>query len=567
METRGKLVLTLSTGTVQEFGLQKASVSLGRSTTNDIALRDSKTSRVHAKIECTATGCTLSDLASANGTRVNGQRIDQVTLEPGDVITIGDNTLRFETASQAIDESPIVAIDSNSDLEATLAHGTLSMKLNDTNLPRLAIRTTKHTWHVDFIQDALIIGRDSSNAVALDDPKASRQHARIERRGDAFVLRDLKSRNGTWVGGKRIDEYTLDDGDTIRVGDAQLVFKRGFQTQDLTIADNAATLIETPSAKRMRYPIVIVPGLMGSELWQGSECFWPNARYLFTNPEIYAYSDKNNFQVRGLVRDVVIVPNLIKLEQYGRLGDYLEEELGYERGKNLFEFAYDWRQDVRLSARQLAQAIDTWKITSPFILIAHSLGCLVSRYFVEQCGGKNHVARLLLVGGPHYGVPQTLTGLLYGKGLLPFGLMGDRIRTALVTFPSVYQILPTYPCVFDQINQPIDVLADESWVAESQRPLLRAAYDFRKELGTRTSVPTVSIFGYGLRTVTRLNVQRDSDGKWQNVTFVNAEGGDDTIPDTSTVLENSEIHPVEQHHGSLYVDSDVKMRLKLELTR
>ncbi len=33
------------------------------------------------------------------------------------------------------------------------------------------------------------------------------------------------------------------------------------------------------------------------------------------------------------------------------------------------------------------------------------------------------------------------------------------------------------------------------------------------------------------------------------------------------MLEGSEIHPVQQYHGSLFVDNDVKMRLKLELTR
>ncbi len=44
-------------------------------------------------------------------------------------------------------------------------------------------------------------------------------------------------------------------------------------------------------------------------------------------------------------------------------------------------------------------------------------------------------------------------------------------------------------------------------------------------------------------------------------------GGDGTIPEHSAVLEGSEIHPVRQQHGALFVDSDVKMRLKLELTR
>ncbi len=33
------------------------------------------------------------------------------------------------------------------------------------------------------------------------------------------------------------------------------------------------------------------------------------------------------------------------------------------------------------------------------------------------------------------------------------------------------------------------------------------------------------------------------------------------------MLERTEIHPVQQYHGSLFVDNDVKMRLKLELTQ
>ena len=39
------------------------------------------------------------------------------------------------------------------------------------------------------------------------------------------------------------------------------------------------------------------------------------------------------------------------------------------------------------------------------------------------------------------------------------------------------------------------------------------------------------------------------------------------IPDHSAILDGSEIHPVQQYHGSLFVDNDMKMRLKLELTR
>lgn len=565
METFGKLVLSQADGQTREFALTDTDVSLGRATFNDIALRDAKVSRQHARIECHANSVTLIDLGAANGTRVNGERVERAALKPGDVIQLGDSTLRYELG--AVTESPeLQAINSDAELEATLAHGTLAMTLTNQHAPRVAVHTNGRTWETTFAQDALTIGRDVGNDLPLDDPKSSRKHARIERRGDEFVLRDLNSTNGTWVGAQRIQEYTLRDGDAIRIGGAQITFKRGFAPHDLTLA-NERTFIETPGRKPARRPVVIVPGLMGSQLFRGSEQVWPNARYLFSNPEAFIYSEKNSFEPRGIVHDVVLVPNFIKLEQYSRLGDYIEEELGYERGKDLFEFAYDWRQDVRISARQLAAQIEKWNIQPPFILIGHSLGCLVSRYFVEHVGGKKLVERLLLVGGPHYGVPQILPGLLYGEGILPFGILGERLRTAIISFPTAYQILPTYRCVFDQNDNAIDVLEDESWISEKQRPLLRLAREFRHELGTQTSVPTVSIFGYGLKTITRVNVKRDAEGHWQDVEFVHALAGDDTIPDTSTVMENSEIHPVQQHHGSLYVDNDVKIRLKLELTR
>jgi hypothetical protein len=43
--------------------------------------------------------------------------------------------------------------------------------------------------------------------------------------------------------------------------------------------------------------------------------------------------------------------------------------------------------------------------------------------------------------------------------------------------------------------------------------------------------------------------------------------GDNSVLERSAVLSGREIHPVQQHHGSLFVDNDVKMRLKVELAR
>jgi pimeloyl-ACP methyl ester carboxylesterase len=272
-------------------------------------------------------------------------------------------------------------------------------------------------------------------------------------------------------------------------------------------------------------------------------------------------------EARGIVNEVVIVPHILEQRQYSALGDYLVAGLGYTRGKDLLEFGYDWRHDVRLAAQRLAEAIERWQVNAPLTIIAHSLGTLVTRYYVERLGGKRLVERILLMGGPHHGTPGGLAAILSGPGLLPFGMGAERMRAVLATFPSAYQILPTYPCAFDQHGNQIDVLKDESWLPERQRPYLRAARSFRREVGTVSSVPTVSIFGYGLKTILRVKIDRGPDGQWQKVEFVEDTAGDKSVPSGSAVLRDSEIHPVLQEHGSLYVDDDVRMRLKVELTR
>ncbi len=562
MEPNTRLVIGGPQGTERTVALAEADITIGRATTNDVVLSDAKASRAHARLAYSDSQWTLIDLGSANGTLVNGLPVvDRVPLQQGDLIRVGESTLLFESGT-AIASGP-TTIDTPADLEATLADATVPFQLNDTSVARLAIRTPDGTWEVPLRQDGLTIGRQSDCDVVLNLSRVSRQHARIERRGDDFWLRDLGSTNGTLVAGRRIEELPLHNGDTIRIGDAQLVFKQAASPDDLTLMDAGAVR----GAGRPRQPVVFVPGLMGSELWLGNEKVWPNVRLLFTQPELFLLPEKVHLEPRGIVGEVVLVPKLVEQEQYSRAGDFLEEALGYERGRDLLEFAYDWRQDVRQSAQRLAEAIDAWPVTSPITIIAHSLGTLVSRYYIERLGGKHKVGRVLLIGGPHQGTPRIASDLVQGVGLLPFGLLGDRLLDVIKTFPSVYQILPTYPCAIDQHDQPIDLLADEHWLPAEQIPMLRQAREFRAELGTRSSVPALSIYGYGMETLTDLQVTRDPDGRWSKLDSQVKPGGDNRVPEHSAILDGSDVHPIQQGHGSLYVDNDVKARLKVELTR
>jgi len=561
MQVYGKLVLTTPEGGEQSFELAKAQVSIGRDPSCDIVLYDTKVSRSHARLDCSPAVCSLVDLGSANGTQLNGERIDQGRLSAGDVIRIGGASLRFEAEWR--EETPdIISIDNMVELEHTVAQESIALTINDTSRARLVVHMPDHTWEVPLLQDRLTIGRNPAGDIFIDHPRASRNHAILEQRDDGFVVRDLGSTNGTWFRSERITEHRLASGDTLQIGPARLVFKDAIQPDDLTMVDETPTLIDNP-----RIPVVFVPGLMGSNLWLGEERVWPNVRTLFTQPELYTLPDKVPLEPRGIVNEVVIVPNLIKQEMYGRLGDFLVESLGYQRQVDLIEFAYDWRYDVRLSAQRLAEAIDQWNRPGPIVLIAHSLGSLVSRYYIEQLGGKNKVERVIFLGGPHYGVPRAIANLMLKADLLPFGVLGDRLRAVLTSFPSMYQILPIYDSAYDQQGNPVNILEDESWLPQERLPLLRQARQFRQELGRRVSIPSVSVFGYGLKTTGRVNVERAPSGEWKKIDMVINECGDAMIPDQSTVLEGSEIHPVQQHHGSLYIDNDVKVRLKMELSR
>jgi transcriptional regulator with GAF, ATPase, and Fis domain len=68
------------------------------------------------------------------------------------------------------------------------------------------------------------IGRDPSNSLAISDLSLSRRHCVLACESDEYTLRDLDSRNGTFVNGRVISEKQLNHGDQISVGESVLVF-------------------------------------------------------------------------------------------------------------------------------------------------------------------------------------------------------------------------------------------------------------------------------------------------------------------------------------------------------
>lgn len=72
----------------------------------------------------------------------------------------------------------------------------------------------------------LTIGRLPDRDLVLDDPGVSRVHAEIRQVGSTYRIVDVGSANGTVVAGERVIEHVLNDGDVIRVGEVEMVFRR-----------------------------------------------------------------------------------------------------------------------------------------------------------------------------------------------------------------------------------------------------------------------------------------------------------------------------------------------------
>jgi pSer/pThr/pTyr-binding forkhead associated (FHA) protein len=75
--------------------------------------------------------------------------------------------------------------------------------------------------------DVMLVGRDETADICVDEPLVSRAHARLERRGAGFFVLDLGSTNLTRVNGEVVTERLLRHGDEVRFGRARCFFLIG----------------------------------------------------------------------------------------------------------------------------------------------------------------------------------------------------------------------------------------------------------------------------------------------------------------------------------------------------
>ena len=178
--------------------LREGSFIAGRSADCDIELGHVEISRQHCRFTWDGITCTLEDLGSVRGTRVNGRRIESPTLiHSGDQIGVGPATIVF-----GIGESPAAAPREKASVAATsqmLVFGKPADRIE--------------------VDRPITFGREPGTEVVLNDPGVSRRHASAapgERGG--IVVTDLNSTAGSFVNGHRFDTHELTIGDRLQIG-------------------------------------------------------------------------------------------------------------------------------------------------------------------------------------------------------------------------------------------------------------------------------------------------------------------------------------------------------------
>ena len=89
-----------------------------------------------------------------------------------------------------------------------------------------------------------IIGRETNCNIQVLDKGASRNHSLIEFKGDHFLLVDLGSTNGTFVNDKTIISKILADGDIIKIGQTELLYRVLQQEVETKVVPSSVGMID-----------------------------------------------------------------------------------------------------------------------------------------------------------------------------------------------------------------------------------------------------------------------------------------------------------------------------------
>lgn len=305
---------------------------------------------------------------------------------------------------------------------------------------------------------------------------------------------------------------------------------------DLTNINGAAFSMDTPftGAPPAPDPVIVIPGILGSMEHNG---VWEMDPILHTYDDLLATLDAN----------------------------------GYTPDVDLFPFPYDWRASNVDTAALLKQKIDAVKVVcacDTVDLVAHSMGGLVARQYMQSALYEDDVDQLVFLGTPHQGAPNAY--LMWEGGTTGFDWMDklfslvlrheakEKGYTDAVSYAqgepvsSVQQLLPIY-----------DYLLDDSVVRPypTEYPVNTFLENLHASLGDLLA-SGASLYNFvgetaGATTVSGINVVASDDAPptWEHgepaADPFMLGSGDGTVPTASASVIPSNLTTLPARHRAL----------------
>lgn len=321
--------------------------------------------------------------------------------------------------------------------------------------------------------------------------------------------------------------------------------------------------------------VVVINGIMGAELYSidrtgDVDHVWINIGRLFLGQLARLELDENGQQIKKKYR---IEPRRLHKT-------YLPLALELERSWHVLQFPFDWRLNIDIEAQRLASDIKTWAQGEPVHIVAHSMGGLLSRRFIQKFpsvwqsmadpDGLRRGGRLIMLGTPNKGsfvIPSMLTGKEKVVKILSFIDFGESKRRFLrnaSSFPGGYQMMPSP--VVDLQDDHLDLYRKSTW--GRYRVIgahLAMAKRFQTDLDSAISPERlIYVAGYGVRTQQRIEVKKAGKFRYE----VSSEG-DGRVPHSLGLLDAVTVQWVQEKHGDLPLNDRVMRGMNdlLELGR
>ena len=246
---------------------------------------------------------------------------------------------------------------------------------------------------------------------------------------------------------------------------------------------NLEHIFAAARARNGKRPVIVIPGILGSELINSKtgETVWPSAfrtseEGLPNSPDLA--SNRDDLVPGKIIETVRLARLLPEVYVYRDLLEALRRYAGYREGDwenpgaddyrdTFYVFPYDWRQDNVSNARMLVRRIERLKtkLQRPdlkFNVLAHSMGGLIARYgamygdadlpdgdgpIQPTWAGAAHISKIVMIGVPNEGSADAFATLIEGYSITEglrrrVPLLNKLTAEDVVRTPSVFQLMP-----------------------------------------------------------------------------------------------------------------------------